>query len=172
MNKEQRKEYMKAWREAHKEERKAYYQAHKEEKKAIAKAYYKAHKEECKANMKAYYQAHKEEKKAWREANIEQVKAYMKDYNRSDVNSLGQTKISIRKKSNRILKKIGMNIPGYEIHHCFGYEDPSKFIYISKALHSKIHQYLRDNNIDADSDHWMQIRDLVNSTDEFMYIKC
>ena len=107
--------------------------------------------------MKAYQKAHKEE-----------YKAYM----RSDVNSLGQTKNSIRVKSNRILKKIGMNMPGYEIHHCFGYEDASKFIYISKSLHLKIHQYLRDNNIDADTDHWMAIRELVNSTDEFMYIKC
>ena len=67
---------------------------------------------------------------------------------------------------------MNLKIPGYEIHHCFGYEDPSKFIYISKELHLKIHQYLRDNNIDADTDHWMAIRDLVNNADEFMYIKC
>ena len=67
---------------------------------------------------------------------------------------------------------MNLHIDGYEIHHCFGYEDPSKFIYISKSLHSKIHQYLRDNNIDASTDHWMHIRDIVNSTDEFMYIKC
>ena len=143
---QERKEYMKA-----------YHQAHKESEKASKKAWYEAHKEERKAQMKAYQKAHKEEYKA---------------YNRSDVNSLGQTKISIRVKSQRILKKIGMKIPGYEIHHCFGYEDASKFIYISKELHLKIHQYLRDNNIDADSDHWMAIRELVNSADEFMYIKC
>ena len=43
---------------------------------------------------------------------------------------------------------------------------------IYKALHRTIHQFLRDNNISANSDHWMAIRDLVNSTDEFMYIKC
>ena len=114
---------------------------------------------------KAYYKAHKEEKK-------EQRKEYMKDYNRSDLNSLGETKESIRQKSRYILKQMNLKISGYEIHHCFGYEDASKFIYISKALHSKIHQYLRDNNIDASIDHWMAIRDLVNSTDEFMYIKC
>lgn len=135
----------------------AYYQAHKEEAKAKKKAYYQAHKEEC----KAYYQAHKEQ------YNVNQ-----KAYQKSDVNSLGESKNNIRTKSRQILKKMNLNIPGYEIHHCFGYEDASKFIYISKSLHLKIHQYLRDNNIDAGKDHWMAIRDLVNATDEFMYIKC
>ena len=166
------KEEMKAYN-------KAYYQAHKEEVKVSKKAYRQAHKEQCKAYhkaySKAYRQAHKEEvkasNKAWCEANKEEVKAYMKDYMKADVNSLGQTKDSIRHKSKYILKKMNLNIPGYEIHHCFTYDDPNKFIYISKSLHLKIHQYLRDNNIDADSDHWMHIRDLVNDTDEFVYIK-
>ena len=168
--------YNKAYYEAHKEQlkehmkeySKAYYQAHKESKKA----WYEANKESQKEYMKSYYQAHKEQlkeyTKAWKEANKDKVKAY----NRSDVNSLGQTKNSIRVKSQSILKKSGIKIPGYQIHHCFGYKDPSKFIYISKALHLKIHKYLRDNNIDADTDHWMAIRDIVNATDEFMYIKC
>lgn len=159
-----------------KEYKKAYYQAHKEEQKEYGKAYYEANKEERKAKNKVYYQAHKEyynnAAKAWNEAHKEHCKAYSKAYKKSDVNSLGQTKHSIRLKSQSILKKSGIKIPGYEIHHCFGYEDPSKFIYISISLHLKIHQYLRDNNIDASSDHWMAIRDLVNSTDEFTYIKC
>ena len=137
-------------------------------------------KEYMKAYNKAYYQAHKEEiiatKKAWQEANREHYrgyqKAYKKAYNQSDVNTLGQTKTSIRAKSQRYLNKSGIKIHGYEIHHCFGYEDPSKFIYISKSLHLKIHKYLRDNNIDASTDHWMLIRDIVNDTNEFTYIKC
>ena len=136
------KEYMKAYNQAHKEQHKAYNQAHKEQ-------------------YKAYYQAHKE-----------QYKSYQKAYQKSDVNSLGQTKQSIRMKSQYILKRMNLHIPGYEIHHCFGYEDASKFIYISKSLHLKIHQYLREHNIDASCDHWMTIRDLVNDTDEFWYIKC
>lgn len=152
-----RKEYMRAYYEAHKQQRKAWYEANKEEAKAYQKDYYQAHKEEAKAYMKAYFEAHKD-----------QAKARMK----SDLNSLGETKNSIRMKSRYILKQMHLHIKGYEIHHCFGYEDASKFIYISKSLHLKIHQYLRDNNIDASSDHWMQIRDIVNSTDEFMYIKC
>ena len=177
------KEYYQANKEQYKARAKAWYQAHKEQRKANKKSYYQANKEQRKAQVKAYYQAHKEQYKAYYQTNKEQYKAQMKAYYqahkeqakaymRSDVNSLGQTKISIRVKSLKILKKSGIKIPGYEIHHCFGYEDPSKFIYISRSLHLKIHQYLRDNNIDADTDHWMAIRDIVNSTDEFTYIKC
>ena len=133
-------------------------------------------KEDYKEYKKAWYQAHKEYYKAYRQAHKEELKeykkAYMKAYYKSDVNALGQTKASIRHKSLYILKKMHLNIPGYETHHCFGYEDASKFIYISKSLHLKIHKFLRDNHIDADNDHWMKIRDIVNDTDEFMYIKC
>ena len=172
MTKEELKEYMKAYYQAHKEDYKAYYQAHKENYKAYQNNYYKAHKEKRKAYKKAYYQAHKEYYKAYQQAHKEHCKAYSKKYKKADVNSLGQTKNYIRKKSHDILKQMNLKIPGYEIHHCFGYEEANKFIYISKSLHLKIHQFLRDNNIDAGSDHWMAIRDLVNSTDEFMYIKC
>lgn len=157
MTKEERKayqkEYMKAWKEAH-----------KESEKAKMKAWKEANKDKVKANMKAWKEANKEHYKAYQ-------KEYMKEYRKSDVNANGETKHSIRLKSQRILKQMNLNIPGYQIHHCFGYEDASKFIYCSKELHRKIHQFLRDNNISADKDHWMQIRDLVNSTDEFLYIK-
>ena len=61
-------------------------------------------------------------------------------------------------------------IKDYEIHHCFGYDDPSKFIYISKSLHIKIHQYLRDNNIDADSNHYDYIKHMINECEEYTYI--
>ena len=159
-----------------KEYSKAYYQAHKEEMKAKTKAWYQENKQEHLKRCKAYKEAHKDEvkakKKAWYEANKDQVKAYQKEYYKTEVNSLGQTKHSIRKKSQRILKQMHLHIPGYQIHHCFTYDDASKFIYISKALHRKIHKFLRDNNIDADTDHWMAIRDIVNSTDEFTFIKC
>lgn len=136
------------------------------------KAYYESHKEQMKASMKAWRESHKESEKARMKAWQESHKEELKEYRKSDVNANGETKNSIRSKSRRILNQMNIHIPGYQIHHCFGYEDPAKFIYISKALHLKIHQYLRDNGIDASSDHWMAIRDLVNSTDEFMYIKC
>ena len=156
-----RKEYQKEYRQAHKEERKAY-----------SKAYRQANKEQIKACQKAWYEANKDYYKAYNQVNKERIKEQDKEYKRADVNANGETKNSIRNKSRYILKQMNLHIDGYEIHHCFGYEDASKFIYISKSLHLKIHKYLRDNNIDASRDHWMHIRDLVNSTDEFMYIKC
>ena len=146
------------------------------DRKAYMKVWRESHKEQIKANKKAYYESHKEQYKAyikaWCESHKEQCKAYMKAYMKADINSLGESKNNIRTKSRQILKQMNLKITGYEIHHCFGYEDPSKFIYISKALHLKIHKFLRDNNIDASRDHWMHIRDLVNDTDEFTYIKC
>ena len=172
MNKQERKTYMKSWNEAHKEQRKAYKKAYYQANKEQILARYQANKE----HYKEYRQENKEKinaaAKAWHAANKEQYNAYKKAYAKNEVNSLGQTKNSIRLKSRQILKQMNLNIHGYEIHHCFGYEDPSKFIYISKSLHLKIHQFLRDNNIDAGSDHWTAIRDIVNSADEFMYIKC
>ena len=151
----------------------------KEELKAYKKAYYEAHKEEHNAYMKAYQKAHKEQMKAatkaWREANIEHYKAYQKAYQKahkeqrkaytkSDVNSLGQTKNYIRQKSQHYLKKYGTKIPGYEIHHCCTYAEPYKFIYCSKEMHRLIHSYLRQHNIDADSDHYKYIKHLLDDT--------
>lgn len=144
-------------------------------RKEYLKAYRQAHKEYLKAKMKAYYKSNKEyeksKMKAWKEAHREQLNAYSREYTKSDINEQGELKHNIRKKSRRILKQMKLHIDGYEIHHCFGYKDPSKFIYCSKALHNKIHQLLRDHGIDSSIDHWMHIRDLVNSTDEFWYIK-
>ena len=119
----------------------------KEQRKAYSKTYYQANKEQLKANMKAWSKAHRQE-------------SYK--YKKSEVNSLGQTKNYIRLKSRNILKKSGIKIPGYENHHCFGYEDPSKFIYCSKEMHLKIHKFLRDNTIDADSNHYEQIKHLLD----------
>ena len=133
---------------------KAYYQAHKEDKKA----WEQAHREERKAYKKAWDQAHREERKA---------------YNKSDTNSLGQTKHSIRAKSRKYLFNVLKHnkLKGYEIHHCFGYDDYRNFIYIPKSLHLQIHQFLRDNRIDADTDHYNKIVHLINACEEYVYIK-
>lgn len=117
-------------------------------------------KQERKEYMKAWHQAHKEYMKAWYAANKEQQKAYHK----SDVNSLGQTKQNIRAKSLYYLKKHGTKIPGYQIHHCCTYDDPKKFIYCSKEMHHAIHAYLKQNNIDADTDHYSQIEHLLDDS--------
>lgn len=138
-----------------KEYKKAWYEAHKDLEKVKMKAWHEAHKDENKAYMKAWHEAHREEYKTYQNS-------YQKSYYKSDLNSLGQTKSSIRTKSRYFLKKSGIKIPGYEVHHCFTYNDPTKFIYCSKELHLKIHQYLRDNNIDADSDHYEQIKYLLD----------
>ena len=142
MNSEERKEYMKAW-----------YEAHKEKHKATTKAYKEAHKKECNAYMKAWKKAHKEE-----------YNKYMKAYCKSDVNSHGQTKASIRSKSRYYLNKYGTKIPGYQIHHSCTYNDPYKFIYCSKEMHRLIHAYLRQHEIDADSDHYEQIKHLLDDS--------
>lgn len=107
--------------------------------------------------MKAYYQAHRKEMNSNR-------KEYWKAYKKADVNSLGQPKSNIRNRSLKYLKNHGTKIPGYEIHHCCTYDEPYKFIYCSKEIHFKIHKYLRDNNIDADSNHFEQIKHLLDDT--------
>ena len=133
-----RKEYAKVWRESHKDQ------------------------------AKAWRESHKEYMKEWKESNKEHYKEYQKEYqkaySKSDVNALGQTKQSIRQKSKRILKRMHVHIDGYEIHHCFGYEDPSKFIYCSREMHRTIHQYLRNNNISTDSDHYKYIEHLLDDS--------
>ena len=136
-------------------EAKAYYEAHKEQVKAAKKEYYQAHKKEIKASKKSYRQAHKEQYKAY-------AKAYQKTYMKADVNSFGESKNNIRSKSRRILKRMNLHIDGYQIHHCFTYDDPTKFIYCSKEIHLQIHKFLRDNNIDADTDHYDKIKHLLD----------
>lgn len=151
---------------------KEYYESHKEARKASVKAWQEANREERKEYSKAYYQAHKEQmkehNKAYKQANKERLKeyqnAYMKAYHKADVNSLGQTKTSIRSKSQRYLNKYGTKIPGYQIHHCCTYDDPYKFIYCSKEMHRMIHSYLRQHNIDADSNHYEYIKHLLDDT--------
>ena len=159
-----RKEYGKAWREAHKESEKAkgkaWYAANRESVISKRKALYAANRESVISKRKEYYQAHKEQRKAWNEAHKEQCKAYTK----SDLNALGQTKASIRQKSLRYLNKYGTKIPGYQIHHCCTYTEPYKFIYCSKEMHHLIHSYLRQHNIDADSDHYKYIKHLLDET--------
>jgi hypothetical protein len=86
------------------------------------------------------------------------------------LNNSGAKKSNIRNLSSCYLSRRHSKIEGYEIHHCFGYEDYKKFIYIPKELHLQIHQFLRDHNIPAESNHWMAIRDIVNSSGKYTYI--
>lgn len=113
---------------------------------------------------KAYYQKHKEEEKAYRELHKDYYNNYYRDYKKADVNSFGKPKHYIRLESKHYLKKHGTVIPGYQIHHCFTYDDYKKFIYCSKEKHLEIHQYLRDNKINADTNHYEQIKHLLDDT--------
>ena len=140
---------------------------------------YKARKnEECKERykndldfrdkQKAYHKVRNTNNTEYREYQ----KGYQKEYRKKDLNSDGKTKDSIRFQSNKILFKQRKHtkLKDYQIHHAFGYNDPSKFIYIPKSLHYKIHQYLRDNNIDADSNHYDYIKHMINECEEYTYI--
>lgn len=132
------------------------------------KAYYQAHKEEINNKGKSYNKEHKEEryayKKVWQQEHNEEIKLYKKAYTLNELNSLGQTKASIRKKSWRYLSKFGKKIEGYEIHHCCTYTEPYKFIYCSREIHKLIHAYLRQYNIDADSNHYEYIKHLLDDS--------
>lgn len=118
-------------------------------KREYNKAYYQEHKDKAKEYSKAYYQEHKEDRKA---------------YQKADVNSFGKPKRNIRAKSRYYLQKNGTKIPGYEIHHCFTYDYPKKFIYCPIKLHNEIHKFLNEKGIKADTDHYEQIKHLLDDT--------
>ena len=149
MTNEERREYMKKYRAER-----------GEQIRAMHNKYNAEHKEERNARYRKKYAEH-----------IEERREYSRKYRAENLNSNGVTKSCVRVMSGKILKKSHTKLPGYEIHHCFGYENPGKFIYIPKSLHLKIHQLLRDKKIPSDSDHWNIIRDLVNSCEEYTYIK-
>lgn len=151
-----------------KEYNKAWYESHKEQHNAQMKAWKESNKEQMKASAKAYYESHKEARiasvKAWQESNKERYNEYKKSYSKSDLNANGESKNNIRTKSRRYLSKYGTKIPGYEIHHCSTYTEPYKFIYCSKEMHRLIHSYLRQHNIDADSNHYELIKHLLDDS--------
>ena len=88
------------------------------------------------------------------------------------LNDKGQSLHDIRKRSRRYLFQIlgQEQLPNYEVHHCFTYNDYHKFIYIPKELHREIHKRLRELKIDAKSNHYEQIEDLIKNSDKYVYI--
>ena len=102
MAKEEIKEYMRAYYQAHKEEKKAYYQANKDKIKKHSKEYYESHKNEMKEHSKKWYQEHKDKMreyrkkwyqehkdeqnsrcKEWNKEHKEEIKTYQKYYHKS-----------------------------------------------------------------------------------------
>lgn len=100
---------------------------------------------------------------------MDKHREYYKEYLIDDNN---KHKHIVRNQSACILFKQRKHtkLKGYEIHHCFGYDDPSKFIYIPKTLHSAIHKFLREHFIDASSNHYKYITELLNNCVEYTYI--
>lgn len=79
-HKKELKEKQKTYNEAHKEEAKAYYEEHKQERKEYSKKYMKSynddHKNEHKEYYKTYNESHREHKLRKYCINIEQVENY------------------------------------------------------------------------------------------------
>ena len=170
---EKERAYQKAYREAHKEKIRSYKKVYRETHKEKINAWCESHKEELRAYRKAYNASHKNEYKANYKVNRLKINARKLAYFKTDTNSLGIPKGNIRGYSSQYLFKTLKHpkLKGYEIHHCFGYEDYKCFIYIPKELHLQIHQYLRDNGISADSNHFSQIVHLINGWNGYTYIK-
>lgn len=120
----------------------------------------------------AYQQEHRDEKLAYNKTWHQEHRYEQISYKHADLNNNGLTKNYIRTQSSRILfnKRKHIKLVNYEIHHCFGYNDPNKFVYIPKELHFQIHQRLRDKNISAENEHYEQIKDLINECKEYTYI--
>lgn len=165
---EYRREYLRKWKAEHREKLREKHNSRLRECRAERREEYNTRVRERRAEHKEELNARMRERRSKRR---EEFNARMKIKRAEDMNSNGVTKSYIRVESGRILDKCHAKLSGYEIHHCFGYEDPSKFIYIPRELHIKIHQLLRDKKIPADSDHWHLIRELVNSCEEYTYIR-
>lgn len=151
----------------------------KERFKAKQRKYNLEHREELRAGNHARHKKFKSEHPEYREKCRERSRKYAQEhreelnkYHSRDLNSTGEEKRIIRSRSRHILFRSHSKLPGYQIHHCFTYDDPNYFIYIPRSLHLQIHRLLRDLKIPSDSDHWNVIKDLVNSCEEYKCIRC
>ena len=131
-----------------------------------------AWKAEHKLSLREYHRQYLKEYRLLHPELKLKRKLYAYQYYQTDLNNLGITKGSIRGRSAYILYVIRKHtkLENYEIHHCFGYDDPNKFIYIPKDLHLMIHQRLKDLNISADSNHYNDIKALINECQQYTYI--
>ena len=147
-----------------KQKRKEYAEQNKERLKEYHQNYGKNYRLKNKEKIKNWNKENHEHIKEYGREYYKNNKEYVYDYMYSDTNSLGQTKHSIRGKSQYYLRKYGKPIEGYEIHHCFTYNEPYKFIYCPRKLHRLIHSYLKQHNIDADTEHYEYIKHLLDDT--------
>lgn len=88
-----------------------------------------------------------------------------------DVTSDGKPRRNVRATSKKYLKRFGIEKQkGYVIHHCCGYENPDKFVYLPVELHNKIHKFLRANNVIADSNHYDMIKNMLSESDKQTFV--
>lgn len=128
-----------------------------QDRKEYMKEYHRTHK--VKLDRSEYFKKYRATHKA--ERNIKH-RAYDKLH--KDLNNA-------RRRTQRYFNSLNLSkIPGYEIHHCCGYDEYTKFIYIPRYLHYKIHNRLRELNIDANTNHYNYIVDLINNCSEYTYI--
>lgn len=158
-----------------KERAKDYYSNNKEKRKEWTtknKEKLAAWKAEHKLSLREFHRQYTKEYRLLHPELKLKRKLYAYQYYQTDLNNLGITKGSIRGRSAYILYVIRKHtkLENYEIHHCFGYDDPNKFIYIPKDLHLMIYQRLKDLNISADSNHYNYIVDLINECQDYTYI--
>ena len=106
------------------------------------------------------------------EARRKRLASWFLSYKETQVNSEGTLLNYVRIKSKRhMVTHLGFEkIPGYNIHHCFSYDDPERFVYLPKALHLAIHRFLRLNKIDAKTDHFEQIRAMLEESRVAVYL--
>lgn len=155
------KERIKQYYQENKEKTKIWQKEHKEHLKEYQKNYKQTHKEQINDYNKNYQIVNKEKIKDYKLNNREHLNEYARNYAKIPNN---QIKVNCRHKSHKYLKKYGQKIDDYQIHHCFTYNEPYKFIYCSKQMHKLIHEYLRAHNIDADSEHYQYIKHLLDDT--------
>ena len=125
MDKEQKKEYNKKWREEHKEQKKEqdkkYYEENKEQIAERRKKHYEENKEQKKEYNKKHYEENKERidenSKKWREENKERTNEYLKNRRKNDENFrikryLSSALANALKKSNTTKKNKTMTYVG------------------------------------------------------------
>ena len=128
-----------------------------QDRKEYMKEYHRTHK--VKLDRSEYFKKYNATHKAERNKRHRAYDKLHKDLNNA------------RRRTQRYFNSLNLSkIPGYEIHHCCGYNEYTKFIYIPRSLHYKIHNRLRELNIDANTNHYNYIVDLINNCSEYTYI--
>lgn len=102
----------------------------------------------------------------------EYKKNWFKEYKTRDANSEGTLFSTIRIKSHKYLvnELEFEKIQGYQIHHCFTYDNEERFVYLPSWLHHKIHRFLKKNGISSNTDHYNEILPMMRESRVAVYL--